>query len=249
MATQPDELVHSAYPEYPYSQFPAHMDDAVFKQDSSGNNTEETYAPPKMSDIDADTMDAMNSYNSEFSKGNFDNCAMILVQKNRNDKKLIDSMFTAEKFNWLRDAMLSMEKFLSSTVLDYINTFVDQKLGIVTEKIASTTAKSNAVAYSARYINSLFVEYDVNLKASNQTGDAANGYSQTVKAVADDGSTIPSEDYVCYPALEKTDSANVKTYNKAYAYLYGGETNTDGTVTMYAWKKPSIDFTVTFKRS
>lgn len=253
-------LEYKKYSEYPHTAFPENIDDAEYKVSESGETTTDTYAEPYMSDVDADTLGAMNQYNAEFLNGNFDQCMKILdTPYGDNNKKLKYSMFNADKFNWVRDAILSIQKFFLNDVIDYVNSVIDSDLHIQTKKIDTGKGESNACTYSARYINhTLDDEYYATLNKDDWAQISGGGFSlkttATTPSAKDEynkeigNATIDDADYTCYPSLsENMKPADVKAYNKAFAYMYDATTNGDGTVTFYAWKKPATTITVFLK--
>lgn len=206
-----------------------------------------------MSDIDADTLQGMNSYNNAFLSGNYTECMKLLnTEYGENKKKLKESLFNADRYNWVRDAILSIQKFFLHDVKDYMNAVVDEDLHIQRKKIYSADDKSDACTYSSRYINKMLDnEYMATLDVNNQTLDTNGGYKQTVSAATTDNVKITDENYTCYPvSIANMNPVDVKEYNKSFAYLYNAVTNTGdsiGTVTFYSWKKPVKTFTVMLK--
>lgn len=91
-------------------------------------------------------------------------------------------------------------------------------------------------------INKMQHTVRVALPASGWTGSAAP-YSQTVAVAGITGSDTP----VLVKALAGAETeAAVKAYNKAFGFIFAGET-ADGNVTFKAYKKPSTDITVELK--
>lgn len=242
-------ITQKAYSEYPHTKFPEDVDDHALRKDASGEDTNDTYALPYMTDIDADTMGAMNEYNEAFRNGQYTRCLTILDRENGSGgKKLKYSIFNADKFNWIRDSILALQKFFLIDVKAYINRVVDHNLGITITDISPNDPAADAMAYSAKYIS---IEFIATLKASDWKTTIGGGFSQTVDATHTFGTEITkitNENYTCYSSISAGSTpADVKQYNKAYAYLYNAITNDDGTVTFYAWKKPAIDFSVILK--
>lgn len=82
----------------------------------------------------------------------------------------------------------------------------------------------------------------VSLPASGWIGSAAP-YSQTV----DVAGILSTDTPVLVKALSGTETeAVVKAYNKAFGFIFAGETGT-GTVTFKTYKKPVTDLTVGLK--
>lgn len=82
----------------------------------------------------------------------------------------------------------------------------------------------------------------VSLPASGWTGSAAP-YSQTVEVTG----ILATDTPVLVKMLAGTATeAVVKAYNKAFGFIFAGET-ANGTVTFKAYKKPATDLTVGLK--
>ena len=87
----------------------------------------------------------MNSYNNAFMSGNYTECMKLLnTEYGENKKKLKESLFNADRYNWVRDAILSIQKFFLHDVKDYMNAVVDEDLHIQRKKIYSADDKSDA---------------------------------------------------------------------------------------------------------
>lgn len=162
-------ISQKSYTEYAHSSFPEHIDDEAFIPDAEGNPTTDLYAGTYMSDIDADTLQGMNSYNNAFMSGNYTECMKLLnTEYGENKKKLKESLFNADRYNWVRDAILSIQKFFLHDVKDYMNAVVDEDLHIQRKKIYSADDKSDACTYSSRYINKMLDnEYMATLDVNN----------------------------------------------------------------------------------
>lgn len=225
-------VTRKRYTDLPNTSFPQTLD-----------NVNNTPWSTLMEDVSADTIDAMNDYDTNFAAGNFDLCANDLNQ-GKNGHKLKDALFNAARFNWIRDSIMAIERFFLEDVVDYVNSLVEQKMHISSSTVPVTDTSAGTVTYSVKYLET---PYYATLDTS-AWGSSNGVFKQTVSCKDDSGNKIANEDYFCYPILTSSmNVSQVKAYNKAFAMLYHAETTSNGTVTFYAQKKPVTTIRVCLK--
>lgn len=100
------------YTDLPHTLFPQAADDEA--------------GHPLMSNISGDLFKAAQDYSDAVANGNASDAQTIL----NDNPGLIDAMFTADKYNWMRDAIIAMQKYYVSDVEEMIRQVVDHTIGI-----------------------------------------------------------------------------------------------------------------------
>lgn len=86
------------YTDLPHTLFPQAADDEA--------------GHPLMSNISGNLLKFADQYSTEISRGNAYEAQAILNAH----PELLDTMFTADKYNWMRDAIIAMQKYYVSDV-------------------------------------------------------------------------------------------------------------------------------------
>lgn len=209
-----------------------------------------------MQDIDSTLISQYKTYESQVASGQTQ-AAYNTAYTEVNGKRLADSLFNADKYNWLRDSILAMQEFFLNKFDTYMNSKTQAEVGTAEDE---DDPLSGASAYTIDKVNSLlFTEvYYVPLLAANWTqDDLTKLYKQNVAV----SGVYASKEYVRHPLLTKEyntstlgfqdvalTASQIKSYNKLYACLCIGEVKSDGIATFYAYKLPKSDFSVMLKR-
>lgn len=107
----------------------------------------------RMMDVTIPLMALVNQYNQLYAAGNYTECNNIL----ENNPDLKACFFNADKYNQLRDAVISIEQYLLNQVEVLYNTIAANAIGIEDNP---KTGQETLVAYSAAKINSLVERLD-----------------------------------------------------------------------------------------
>ena len=195
----------------------------------------------RMSDITATLLSVALQYNSLWEAGQIDE-ANALLEAN---PALKNTIFNADKWNKIRDAIIALERYYLNDVTEFIEQTAQAAIGINDNPLEQD---KNLVAYSAEKVESFIkdIEKVVTVTFPTSGWSGTNGdYEQTINV-----SEVTSEDE---PLLVKYRSgdfneSDVKAYNKAFGILADGEGITgNGIVTWKCLKKPAIDITVGLK--
>lgn len=190
----------------------------------------------RMSDVSADLVSFVTQYNTFFQSGNMNECSRLLAE----NPDLKACFFNADKYNQLRDSIISMERFLLNQVDQLYNSVVQNAVGINDNP---TPEQAAIVSYSAEKINRLHNQRQITLTADRWSDTYP--YSQSVTAggiTADDHLKVIG---VHHPSGSSPEQ--VKAANKAAACLLSNDSadaTSDNTITFLAYKKPLTDFTV-----
>lgn len=208
-----------------------------------------------MQDIDADLVSTYKTYESQVASGQ-SQAAYETAYKSVNGKRLADSLFNADKYNWLRDSILAMQEFFLNKFDAYIDSKTQAQIGTTTDE---NDSNSGSAAYTVDKMNEiLFDEIYVPLSAWNWSQvNTTKMYKQQVAV----SGVKANRKYVRYPLLTKlynTDSGyfydasltadQVKQYNKQYSKLANGVVDSDGIATFYAYKQPTETIGIILKR-
>lgn len=208
-----------------------------------------------MQDIDADLVATYKLYENQVAAGQ-SQAAYETAYKSVNGKRLADSLFNADRYNWLRDSILAMQEFFLNKFDAYIDSKTQSEIGTTTDEDDNN---SGSAAYTVDKVNEmLFGEIYVPLLASNWSQvNTTKMYKQQVAV----SGVKASRQYVRYPLLTKlynTDNGyfydatltadQVKQYNKQYSKIANGVVDSDGIATFYAFKKPSDTIGIILKR-
>lgn len=209
-----------------------------------------------MQDIDAELVSQYKTYEAQLAAGQ-SQAAYNTAYTPVNGKRLADALFNADKYNWIRDSILSMQEFFFNKFDAYISKKTQEVVGTSEDENSSS---SSTAAYTINKVNSLLFDevYYVPLLNSNWTQDKLTKlYTQNVAVTG----LYANREYVRHPLLTKMyniDTNNfvdvsytatqIKKYNKLYNYLCIGEVKTNGIATFYAYRLPKSTFSVMLKR-
>lgn len=209
-----------------------------------------------MQDVDTDMIAQYKIYENQLASGQ-SQAAYNTAYTNVNGKRLADALFNADKYNWIRDSILSMQDFFLNKFDNYIAKKTQEVVGSSDDE---DDPSSGAAAYTIDKVNELlFTEkHYVPLLVSNWTQDSLTKlYKQSVSV----SGIYSNREYVRHPLLNKEydistlsfsdismTATQVKKYNKLYACLCNGEVNANGIATFYAFKLPSETFSIMLKR-
>lgn len=228
------------YPQYKYTVF----------GDLDSNNVPkiDDISTGYMQDVTSDMLAPLRNYQNAFNNGDLTTCANIL---NANPK-LKTMMWTAEKFNKVRDAIMAIETFFKNDVEKIITQIAARTVGI-NDSLAPGNTGADTNTWSINKINST-----INSGASGAVDTAVNGllkvYTVTLTSAGWTGSGpftqavtvngITNKNYEIYTNIPENYSvANAKNYLKAFGCITFGKTETNK-VTFQAYKKPSINISV-----
>jgi len=79
-----------------------------------------------MSDISGNLFNAAKSYSNAIAQGDAFRAQNILQQY----PELLNTMFTADKYNWMRDAIIATQRYYTSDVQDMITELAQHSIGI-----------------------------------------------------------------------------------------------------------------------
>lgn len=119
------------YPQYPRSSFP-----------------EEVESWPLMQDLNTVTYPLAMQYNALLEGGNFEGAATFLS----NYPELERSLFNADKWNKISDAIKALEQFFGDEVQDYLDYLTNTTIGI-NDTVTGDASETNT--YSAKKIKEL----------------------------------------------------------------------------------------------
>lgn len=98
------------YSDLPYTEYPARED-----------------THHRMTDVDANTIQYVKSFEFYYIQGDYSSCKDLLI----NHPELVNCMFNADKYNWMRDAIIAIERNYTDTIeadLSDIRTFIEMSL-------------------------------------------------------------------------------------------------------------------------
>lgn len=216
----------------------------------------------RMSDITATLLPVALQYNTLWENGQIDE-ANALLDANPN---LLNTIFNADKWNKLRDAVIAIERYYLNDVQEFIEHVAQSTIGINDNP---DEEDKDIVSYSAKKVDELIDELNneltdlintnetdtttrvdniekiitVTFPTSGWTGDSP--FEQTVNVV---GVTENDEPTLLKYRTGDFDVSTAKAYNKAFGFLADGEGTTgNGTITWKTIKKPTIDITIALK--
>lgn len=210
----------------------------------------------RMMDVTSSLMPLVTQYNEYFKQGNITACN-ALVESNPGLK---DCFFDAEKFNWMRDAIIAVQRYFLEDVEQFITDTAQNALGINDNP---TAEQANIVAYSAEKVNQLLQNItDLAAQSNdtlNQKIDRLHNHRTITLTASGWSDDYPFTQIVDVPGITANDSIKVidiyatadaaleeiKTAKKAAGHLMhsvGGVT--DGKLIFKAYKKPSVDFQI-----
>ncbi len=210
----------------------------------------------RMMDVTSSLMPLVTQYNEYFKQGNVTACN-ALVESN---PALKDCFFDAEKFNWMRDAIIAVQRYFLEDVEQLIEDTAQNALGINDNP---TEEQASIVSYSAEKVNQLLKNITElsgqSAEALNEKIDRLHNHRTIALAASGWSDTYPYTQTVEVPGITADDSIKVidiyadadttleqiKAYKKAAGLLMhstGGVT--DGKLTFKAYKKPAVDFQI-----
>lgn len=200
----------------------------------------------RMSDVTASLMGLVTQYNSLYAQQKFDECNQLL----QNNPQLLQTIFNADKWNKIRDGIISLQRFFLEEVEQFIYNVANNTVGINNDpnkEESKTTAYSSGkvdeiIDNVVAMINETINFRTVNLQASKWSGSSP--FTQTVALKDITGADSP----IISLYLTNSDNAStVKAKSKAYGYI-DRATTADGSITFYCYqKKPAVDFAVAVK--
>ena len=207
-------------------------------------------------DVTSSLMPLVTQYNEYFKQGNITACNAL----GESNPGLKDCFFDAEKFNWMRDAIIAVQRYFLEDVEQLIKDTAQNAVGINDNPDAE---QADIVAYSAEKVNQLLQNITELASQSNETLnqkiDRLHNH-RTITLIADGWSdAYPFSQTVDVPGITADDSIKVidiyapadatleqiKSYKKAAGLLMhstGGVT--DGHLIFKAYKKPAVDFQI-----
>ena len=197
----------------------------------------------RMSDVTATLLSAALQYNEYWENGEID-AANDLLDENPNLKNTI---FNADKWNKLRDAIIAIERYYLNDVTNFIEETAQSAIGINDNP---NEEDKTVVSYSASKTDQLINNLNTKLTTVktvviNSSGWSSNSpYTQTVNV-----SDITSNDkpIISIYIGEGQNASTVKLMNKAYACI-DRVVSGNGSVTLYCYnKKPTVNFTIALK--
>ena len=193
----------------------------------------------RMSDATASLMSVITQYNNYYASGDIDSCNELL----ESNPTLLNTIFNADKWNKIRDAIIALERYYLEEVETFIETVGQNTIGIndnpdEDEKVTN--------AYSAKKIDEIISDITgvktVWLPQSGWSSDSP--YSQTVSVSEVTSNDKPIISVYIYDGLS---ASEVKARNKAYSCIDRADTG-DGEITFYCYnKKPATGFNVAIK--
>lgn len=203
----------------------------------------------RMMDVTSSLMPLVTQYNEYFKQGNVTACN-ALVESN---PALKDCFFDAEKFNWMRDAIIAVQRYFLEDVEQLIEDTAQNALGINDNP---TEEQASIVSYSAEKVNQLLQHLS---EMTTQKMNRIHNHRTITLTASGWSDTYPYTQTVEVPGITANDSIKVidiyadadttleeiKSYKKAAGLLMhstGGVT--DGKLTFKAYKKPAVDFQI-----
>jgi len=193
----------------------------------------------RMSDLSASLLAVAKQYEDLYSAGDITSANNLLNQY----PDLKDALFTPERWNELRDAIISLERFFLTDVDAMITHVTQATIGINNN---ATGADANTNAYSVAKINELLNAITtVRTATFTATGWTSTlPYMQTVNVA---GVTASDRSVIGIYIPDGTSAENTKLKEKAFnrvTKVIAG----DGTMTAYCYaKKPAVEFQIQVK--
>lgn len=202
----------------------------------------------RMMDVTINLMPLVQQYNTYYASGNLSACNQLLS----NNPELQNCLFNAKKYNQLRDAVLAIEEYFLTQIDTLYNTIAQNASDIDDNP---SEEKASIVSYSAEKVNQLFNQIKNTQDKYHTTRNIlipSSGWSNTfpyTNIVAVDGITADSNIKVISVYIpEDSTVEQIKSWNKASSFLVNNDNAVnDGSITFKAYKKPTVDFTVTIE--
>lgn len=205
------------YTDLPHTLFPQAADDEA--------------GHPLMSNISGDLFEVAQDYSDAVANGNASDAQTIL----NNNPGLVDAMFTADKYNWMRDAIIAMQKYYVSDVKKMIEQVADHTIGLDDN---NTMDSPGTNGYSIRKIKSIVngTKYYFNLDPSTwSTNTYVPQYELQIDGITQDDDI----DIILNPQTAAISQA--KAWSKAMVL---GALQTTNKVTLKAYGKITPDVTI-----
>lgn len=128
-----------------------------------------------MSNVTSDVASLVNQYENYIKINNF-SAAKNLLANNENLKRCI---FTAEDYNWLRDAIIANQRLYLNDVQSVVAEYANKAIGI---KDAPSSDEAGLVAYSAKKVDSIVQGTDnaITLATGTWATDSKAAYKYVV---------------------------------------------------------------------
>ena len=205
------------YTDLPHTLFPQAADDEA--------------GHPLMSNISGNLFEAAKEYSKNIAQGNAFGAQTIL----QDNPDLVNTMFTAEKYNWMRDAIIAMQKYYVSDVEEMIRQVVDHTIGIDDNNTMNSPGTNG---YSIAKIKSIVngIKYYFNLDPSTwSTNTYVPQYELQIDGITQDDDI----DIILNPQTAAISQA--KAWSKAMVL---GALQTTNKITLKAYGKITPDVTI-----
>lgn len=200
------------YTDLPHTIFPQAADDEA--------------GHPLMQDISGNLFNAAKSYSAAISQGNAFGAQSVLEQ----NPDLINTMFTADKYNWMRDAIIATQRYYVSDVQDMITEIAQHSIGIDDN---NTNGQPDVNGYSISKITSI-------IKGTSTTHDlTSSNWSNNRYVIQLDG--VTSTDNIDVSLSPQATQAQAKAWSKAMVLCATQSTNS---ITLISYGKITADVTI-----
>lgn len=201
----------------------------------------------RMSDVTATLLSAALQYNTLWEEGKIDEANDLLDA----NPALKNTIFNADKWNKLRDAIIAVERYYLNDVQDFIEETAQSAIGINDNP---EEEDKTLVSYSASKVDELINNTTTNITTKLTTVKTASvsssGWSSSApytQTVSVSGITSNDKPIISIYIGDGQNSSTVKLMNKAYSCI-DRVTTGSGNITLYCYnKKPTVNFTVAIK--
>jgi len=197
----------------------------------------------RMSDLSVALLTVARQYSELYNNGNLDSANALLKKY----PELKDALFTPERWNQIRDAVIALERFFLKDVDTMITEVAKNTIGINDN---ATGSNANTNTYSATKINEKINDLKNHFTQAQRVTIFLSGWS----------TTAPYTQTVTLSGVKETDTldidmyfdttdtaANIKLMKKSYSCL-DKVIPSNNTLKLYAYnKKPISDFTIKVK--
>lgn len=205
------------YTDLPHTLFPQASDDEA--------------GHPLMSNISGSLFAAAKTYSAKIAEGDAFGAQTVL----QNNPGLVDTMFTAEKYNWMRDAIIAMQKYYVYDVEKMMEGLVGLEVHLDDNE---TQGNLNTYGYSIAKIKSIVngTKYYFNLDPSTwSTNTYVPQYELQIDGITQDDDI----DIILNPQTAAISQA--KAWSKAMVL---GALQTTNKITLKAYGKITPDVTI-----
>lgn len=201
----------------------------------------------RMSDVTATLLSAALQYNTLWEEGKIDEANDLLDA----NPALKNTIFNADKWNKLRDAIIAVERYYLNDVQDFIEETAQSAIGINDNP---EEEDKTLVSYSASKVDELINNTTTNITTKLTTVKTASvsssGWSSSApytQTVSVSGITSNDKPIISIYIGDGQNSSTVKLMNKAYSCI-DRVTTGSGNVTLYCYnKKPTTTFSIALK--